>query len=136
MSEVSILFSALSGVFQWNKSWIECFSMIIVGMISAQSVNLANISDHAKPSKKIKYDSIYKIIQRFFTEFAMPLNDIAKFVFTLFDLTNCRLIIDRTNWWYGKKHINYLVLSVRYKNVAIHLLWVALGKCGNSTAER
>ena len=135
MSEVSILYSELSGVFQWNKSRIECFSMIIVGMISAQSVNLANISDHAKPSKKIKYDSIYKRIQRFFTEFAMPLNDIAKFVFTLFDLTNCRLIIDRTNWWYGKKHINYLVLSVRYKNVALPLLWIALGKCGNSTAE-
>ena len=65
MSEVSILYSELSGVFQWNKSRIECFSMIIVGMISAQSVNLANISDHAKPSKKIKYDSIYKRIQRF-----------------------------------------------------------------------
>ena len=65
----------------------------------------------------------------------MPLNDIAKFVFTFFNLTRCRLIIDWTNWWYGKKHINYLVLSVRYKNVAIPLLWVALGKCGNSTAE-
>ena len=27
-------------------------SMIMIGMISAQSVNLANISDHTKPSKK------------------------------------------------------------------------------------
>ena len=134
MSEVSILYSALCNTFQWNKSRIECFAMIIIGMISAQSVNLANISDHAKQSKKIKYDSIYKRIQRFFTEFDMPLNDIAKFVFTLFDFTSSRLIIDRTNWWYGKKHINYLVLSVRYKNVAIPLLWVALGKCANSTA--
>ena len=58
-------------------------------MISAQSVNLANISDHANPCKKIKYDSIYKRMQRFFTEFDMPLNDIAKFVFTLFNLTRC-----------------------------------------------
>ena len=133
MSEVALLLNALSGIFQWNKSRLECFSMIVIGMISAQSVNLANISDHAKPNKNIKYESIYKRIQRFFAEFDMPYDDITKLVFILFNLTTCRLIIDRTNWWYGKKHINYLVLSVRNKNVAIPILWVALGKCGNST---
>ena len=116
MTETGILLCALEGLFGWNKSRIECFSMIIMGMISAQSVNLANIADHVKQVKKIKYESLYKRIQRFFVEFALPFDDIARFIFGLFEFEKCDLIIDRTNWWFGEKPINYLMLSVRYKN--------------------
>ena len=109
--------------------------MIIMGMISAQSVNLANIADHVKQVKKIKYESLYKRIQRFFVEFALPFDDIARFIFGLFEFEKCDLIIDRTNWWFGEKPINYLMLSVRYKNVSVPLFWFALKKCGNSPAS-
>lgn len=135
MSETGILFLALEGVFGWHKARIKCFSMIIMAMISAQSVNLADVADHAKPDHSTKYESLYKRIQRFFVEFKLPFDDIAQFVFNLFKFTSCGLIIDRTNWWFGDKHINYLVLSVRYKNVSIPLFWRALGKCGNSTSK-
>jgi hypothetical protein len=54
----------------------------------------------------------------------------------LFDFKELSLIIDRTNWWHGSKHINYLVLSVRYKNVAIKIFSIALKKCANSTATQ
>ena len=135
MTETGILLCALEGLFGWNKSRIECFSMIIMGMISAQSVNLANIADHVKQVKKIKYESLYKRIQRFFVEFALPFDDIARFIFGLFEFEKCDLIIDRTNWWFGKEPINYLMLSVRYKNVSVPLFWFSLKKCGNSPAS-
>ena len=57
MSENGLLLNALTRVFQWNKSRVECFAMIIMGMISAESVNLANIAEHSKQAKKTKYDS-------------------------------------------------------------------------------
>lgn len=132
MTETEILLFALEGLFSWNKSRVECFAMIIMGMISAQSVNLANITDHVKQTKKIKYESLYKRIQRFFVEFDLPFDDIARFIFSLFQFEKCNLIIDRTNWWFGGSPINYLMLSVKYKNVSIPLFWVALKKCGNS----
>ena len=135
MTETGILLCALEGLFGWNKSRIECFSMIIMGMISAQSVNLANIADHVKQVKRIKYESLYKRIQRFFVEFSLPFDDIARFIFGLFEFDKCYLIIDRTNWWFGEKPINYLMLSVRYKNVSVPLFWFALKKCGNSPAS-
>ena len=63
MSETGILFLALEGVFSWNKARIKCFSMIVMAMISAQSVNLADVTDHAKPDHSTKYESLYKRIQ-------------------------------------------------------------------------
>lgn len=134
MSETEILQHSLQGLFGWNKARLQCFTMIIMAMISARSVNLANIADHAKPTKKTKYESLYKRIQRFFAKYELPFDDIARFIFNLFSLSKCQLIIDRTNWWFGEKPINYLMLSVRYKNVALPLFWIALEKCGNSPA--
>lgn len=48
------------------------------------------------------------------------------------------LCLDRTNWKFGKKDINYLVLSWRINSqISVPLLFVELDKAGNSnTAER
>jgi hypothetical protein len=48
------------------------------------------------------------------------------------------LALDRTNWQYGDKDINYLVLSWRItKDLSIPLMFVELNKAGNSnTKER
>ena len=43
------------------------------------------------------------------------------------------LTMDRTNWKFGKVNINYLVLGVAYKGMAIPLLWYLLDKKGNSS---
>jgi transposase len=45
--------------------------------------------------------------------------------------------MDRTNWRWGKKDINILVLAVAYKGAAIPIYWMLLNKKGNSsTLER
>jgi hypothetical protein len=48
------------------------------------------------------------------------------------------LSLDRSNWKYGKKEINYLVLSWRInRHISIPLMFIELDKAGNSnTAER
>ena len=47
------------------------------------------------------------------------------------------LALDRTNWKWGKKNLNILVLAVVYKGVAIPVYWLLLNKQGNSsTRER
>ena len=47
------------------------------------------------------------------------------------------LAMDRTNWQWGKKNLNILVLAVVYKGVAIPVYWLLLNKRGNSsTRER
>lgn len=47
------------------------------------------------------------------------------------------LSMDRTNWRWGKRDINILMLSIVYKGIAIPLFWTLLAKRGNSdTKER
>lgn len=47
------------------------------------------------------------------------------------------LVFDRTNWQWGKKNINILMLAVTYKGIAIPVYWLLLNKEGNSnTRER
>ena len=44
--------------------------------------------------------------------------------------------MDRTNWQFGKKGINILVLSAVYKGVGLPLFWKVLSKKrGNSSVE-
>jgi hypothetical protein len=51
--------------------------------------------------------------------------------------TDYELTLDRTNWRWGKKNINILVLAVVYKGIAIPIYWLLLNKRGNSkTRER
>ena len=51
--------------------------------------------------------------------------------------TDYDLTFDRTNWQWGKKNINILMLAIVYKGIAIPVYWVLLNKKGNSsTRER
>ena len=43
------------------------------------------------------------------------------------------LILDRTNWKWGKTPINILMLSIAYKGIGIPLFWAVLGLEGNSS---
>ena len=64
---------------------------------------------------------------------------VATWVIQFFGLTDKQfyLSMDRTNWQWGKKNINILMLSITYKGIAIPLLWSLLDKKGNSnTSER
>lgn len=118
-----------------NKARIKCLSLLIVGLMSAQSSNLRKIARHF--IKEGKTDSHYRRIQRFFCEVELDYDAIAKLIFKLFSLHKVTLTIDRTNWKWGKRNINIFMLGVVYRGIAIPLYWTMLDKRGNSnTLER
>jgi len=85
---------------------------------------------------KAKIDSNFKRIQRFFNwliflDYQDILTDAA---IVILDLKNKKndLVLDRTDWKFGKKHINILTLAVNFKGICIPLAWISLGRAGNS----
>jgi hypothetical protein len=69
-------------------------------------------------------------------QFNMPMETIARLVFCLLpSKTNLCLVLDRTNWKFGGKNINILMLGVSYKNVAFPLMFSMLDKRGNSDMD-
>ncbi|MBK7252508.1 MAG: hypothetical protein IPI04_00970 [Ignavibacteria bacterium] len=74
-------------------------------------------------------------MQRFFENYMMDYLQISKLVISSLPHANFILTLDRTNWQFGKKDINILLLALVYKNISIPLCWELLNKRGNSSFE-
>lgn len=120
-----------------NAARLECMACFIVALIKVRSVNLSEIAD-AFPGQSQK-DSKYKRIQRFFKNFILDLDLIAKLIVEFLPVKHesWALSMDRTNWKFGRININILTLGVAHEGVAFPIIWIPLAKRGNSnTAER
>lgn len=121
--------------FKWNKARITCFAKMLVSLFVVRTVNLTEIASSFEG--EVKLLSRYRRLQRFFSEFEIDYKIIAQYVYSLFDFKNVYLSMDRTNWQWGKKNINILMLAIIYKGIAIPIVWTLLNKKGNSkTHER
>ena len=137
MRLINELTESLNGFLCWDKRRMDCFVKILIALMVAQTINLKKIAcimfGTAKP------DSSYRRLQRFFAFFKMDYNMLAKLIMSLFHLDQGKhyLILDRTNWQWGKKNINILFLCIAYKKIAVPIFWLVLNKKGNSsTRER
>ena len=120
----------------WNRARISCLAQILQALICARTVNLTQISSFFK--SHAKQESSYRRVRRFFSDFSFDRTVIIPFFLALFSLKkDLILILDRTNWKWGKKNINILLLSVAYRGIGIPLFWSVSSDAGSSsTFER
>lgn len=89
--------------------------------------------------KKLKHSTAYGRMKRFFQ--TGDTQGVFQFVFILIVNTfaqspDCYLLIDRTNWKCGKINVNLLVIGLLYRDVFIPLVWLDLGRAGNSNHKQ
>lgn len=134
MKYISELIDSLNVHFKWNKARMTCFAKMLLGLIAVRTVNLKEIANAF--DSKAEIGSRYKRLNRFFSAFKIDYTLIARWIFHLFfDHGNkLYLIIDRTNWFWGKKKINVFMLAVAYEGLAIPLYWTLLPKAGSSNS--
>lgn len=140
MKHICELKKILEQHFDWNKSRLTVMTNLLIGLFIVRTVNLSDLATVL--FSKAKIESNYKRIQRFF-KWIISIEEanylITEFVILVLNLKNRRndLVLDRTNWKFGKNHINILTLGVNIKGVAVPLAWISLGRAGNSkTADR
>ena len=135
MNKTNELTQSLSQVLPWNKARLDCFSMMILALLSARTICLSRIA--LLMDSKAKSDSRYQRIKRFFSGFSIDMSQVAKLIFALFSLGNKSfyIAIDRKNWYFGKAKINVFTLGICYEGIAIPLFWRLLPKAGNATGE-
>lgn len=136
MDHVNELQRLLFQNLNWNKARIACLAQILQALICARTVNLTQISTFFQSNAK--QESSYRRVRRFFSGFSFDITVIVPLVFSLFCLKGqLVLILDRTNWKWGKKDINILLLSVAYRGIGIPLFWNVSSSAGSSsTLER
>lgn len=135
MKAISELKGILSQTFDWNKARLDCFVKMLLAMYVVRTVNLREIA--VAFEGKAKIDSRYKRVKRFFALFEIDRTKIAAWIYQLFFSGDKKyyLLIDRTNWFWGKAKINILTLAISYEGIAIPIFWKLLDKAGNSTSK-
>lgn len=108
--------------FSFNLSRIKCLSLLIIAMLQCRTVNLSMLSHYI--SGTCQASSSYRRLQRLIHEIKLPSAALAKVLACISGVCeekNWVLCLDRTNWMFGKRHINILYLAVSFKGVAIPL---------------
>ena len=109
-----------------NLSRTKCLTAFVISMLQCRTVNLALLCN-AMPSNKAKSQSWYRRLQRFVTEVSIPWRILPKMLVSMMGLKardKWVLCMDRTNWKFGKKHINILYLAISFNGIAIPLFGV------------
>lgn len=135
MTTNNTVFSKLKGQLSLNKPRLKVLTGLILGVISIRDVNLVKLACYQESDATD--ESQYRKLQRFFKLWLFSWEEIARL--TLSKIPKPRrgyvLSMDRTNWKFGKKHINILTLGIVVGKVAVPLVWVTLPqttKRGNS----
>ena len=113
----------------------------MIAMWLARTVNLSQIANYSTRAGKMAKDNIYRGYQYLVHNFNVSQEALAIGILKMFGLLepSCQILLamDRTNWKYGDKDINLLVLSVVINGCGVPLFWTELDSRGNSdTAER
>lgn len=130
------LISALQGHFkgELNLARVKLICLFITALCKVKTINYDRLASgfDAKADK----NSSYRRIQRFMKEYDFPMKIVSMLIFNLLpSKNNLILVLDRTNWKFGSKNINILMLGVSYKNVAFPLMFKMLNKRGNSDTD-
>ena len=132
---ISELSNILNTVFPMDKRRREGLAGFILAMIQVRTVNLAELSLCITGPAKVS--STYRRLQRLLSTLTVCPPQLGCWLLDWFYESdeNIYLAMDRTNWRWGKVNINFLVVGVPYKRMAIPLVWVLLPKQGNSNTD-
>lgn len=135
--DLAALLERYQTLLPWNLARTKCFVNMILGVIASGSVQQHKSALGFTGIAKQK--SVCTRISNFLKTFSFDFSEYARVILEMAQLKGpLFLVLDRTNWKFGRIDINLLVLAVVVaKQFSIPILWKALPKKGNSnTAER
>ena len=115
-----------------SKSRLETLCLIVVGMISARTVNLSHLACERPTTALVA--STYRRLQRFFQHVRLGRDWSAPLVIGLLGLEGpWRLALDRTQWKLGTRDVNILMLAVVTRRARVPLIWSVLDNNGGTS---
>ena len=120
----------------WHPARISTFSELIFSVVKTRTVKIKELALNISSKGTIKA-KIAKI-ERLFLKQDFDYTTIGRTILTLLNKgSKISIAIDRTNWQFGAKDLNFLVASIIDDNISIPISWKLLDKKGNSnTSER
>jgi hypothetical protein len=134
------LLDQLNSALNINLARLKCLTLLVSSLLRHRTVNLTILATQNLTGAK--NESCYRRFQDFFLNCTIPLISLGRFILGKIPKPSegWTLSMDRTNWKYGKRHINILTIGIIVNNVAIPIAWKVLPqktKRGNSnTGQR
>jgi hypothetical protein len=105
-----------------SKSRLETLCLIVIGMVSARSVNLSHLA--CERPGAVQTMSTYRRLQRFFQHVRLDEDWALPLLVRLLGLNGSWLLaLDRTNWQIGRTEVNFLVLAAVTRRFRVPLVW-------------
>jgi Transposase DDE domain len=118
-----------------SKSRLETLCLIVVGMVSARTVNLSHLACERPTTALVA--STYRRLQRFFQHVRLGSDWSAPLVIGLLGLAGpWHLALDRTQWKLGTRDVNILMLAVVTPRARVPLMWSVLDNHGGTSDSR
>jgi hypothetical protein len=133
MKDKEKLAACLGKQLPWHKSRIEFVACFLLSLIQQKTVNLVSLSQGFASTAQA--ESSYRRIQRFFQGYLFSQTEFSEMVIKLLPDPPYTVCLDRTNWQFGLFQINILMLSIAHKGIAFPIVWMLLGKKGNSNTQ-
>jgi len=131
---LELLQNTLYKFLNWHPARITTFAELIFAVIKAKTVTLKELAIHIS-SKGNLHAKVIKL-ERLFLLQDMNFTEIGKIIIKLLGLqSSVRIAIDRTNWQFGTKNLNFFVAVVVWGNISIPITWLLLDKKGNSSTD-
>lgn len=134
------LLQALGSNLNANQARLKTLVLLVAAVLQHRTVNLTILAT-THDGKKVTNESRYRRFQDFFLRFGLCLPSVAQTVLSRIPKPpqGYVLAMDRTNWKFGRRDINFLTLAIVTGKVAIPVVWMALPKRngrGNSNAAQ
>lgn len=132
MKDVTNLMALLQPHLHWHRARCACFAALVLAVIRMRSVNLAHLAHVLNPRRNTKTN--YRRLQRFFALFNPGQDTLSALLLALRPNPEepITLVMDRTEWKFGTKRINMLVVGYLLEGFVVPLRWCDLDKEGNS----
>lgn len=132
MTDVTKLMALLQPHLNWHRARLACFAALVLAVIRLRSVNLAQLAHLINPKRAQATN--YRRLQRFFALFDPGADTLTRLLLALRPNPEqpLTLVIDRTEWKFGTKRVNLLVVGYLCEGFTIPLRWLELDKGGNS----
>ena len=134
MNQVNLLRQTLKPILGWHGARLNFLSLFLIALLRVKTINLVELATGFRSNAKT--ESSYKRLQRFFRNFELDYEAIAKVVVRLMNIPQPWVLsTDRTEWSFGQKRFNLLFLGIVHDGVAYPVVWTMLEKKGNSNGD-
>lgn len=133
--KISILNDTLKQIFKkdFHLARIKFIGLFISALCKVQTVSFEKLA--VAFDSEVDTSSSLRRIQRFMASYIFDTALVAKLILKLLpNKPPYRLIMDRTNWKFGDKNINILMIGIAYQGVAFPILYTMMPKFGNSSS--